>query len=62
MNSISENKSVDEISMNDIYLQRLYKLLAMKEEEYRIRSKFKSQYRFVLSIEELQKLEKLSHL
>jgi hypothetical protein len=62
MNSISENKSVNEIAMNDIYVQRLYKLLAMKEEEYLIRSKFKSQYRFVLSIEELEKLEKLGHL
>ncbi len=62
MNSISENKSVDKIAMNEIYLERLYKLFAVKEKEYLIRSKFKSQYRFVLSIEELEKLEKLGHL
>ena len=59
MNSNSENKSVDKIALNEIYLERLYKLFAIKEKEYLIRSKFKSQYRFVLSIEEL---EKLGHL
>lgn len=62
MNSISENKSADEMAIDDIDLQKLYKLLAMKEDEYRIRSNFKSQYRFVLSIEDLEKREKLSHL
>ena len=62
MNSNSENKSVDKIALNEIYLERLYKLFSIKEKEYLISSKFKSQYRFVLSIEELEKLEKLGHL
>ena len=62
MNSNSENKSVDKIALNEIYLERLYKLFAIKEKEYLIRSKFKSQYRFVLSMEELEKLEKLGYL
>ena len=62
MNSNSENKSVDKIALNEIYLERLYKLFSTKEKEYLISSKFKSQYRFVLSIEELEKLEKLGHL
>ena len=62
MNSNSENKSVDKIALNEIYLERLYELFSIKEKEYLISSKFKSQYRFVLSIEELEKLEKLGHL
>ena len=62
MNSNSENKSVDKIALNEIYLERLYKLFAIKEKEYLIRSKFKSQFRFVLIMEELEKLEKLGYL
>ena len=62
MNSNSENKSVDKIALNELYLERLYKLFAIKEKEYLIRSKFKSQFRFVLIMEELEKLEKLGYL
>ncbi len=45
---------------NEIYVERLNNLFILIEADYQKRIKFKSKYKFVLTIEELEELEKIN--
>lgn len=56
ISSISSNLN------NKIYVERLQNLFSIIEEDYQKRLKFKSIYKFVLTIEELEELEKINNV
>lgn len=46
---------------NEIYVERLNNLFMLIEADYQKRIKFKSKHKFVLTIEELEELEKINN-
>lgn len=46
---------------NEIYVERLNNLFKLIEADYKKRIKFKSKHKFVLTIEELEELEKINN-
>ncbi len=62
MEAFSKNEFTDIEKMNSIYVERIHAFFKLKEEEYLKRSKYKCIYKFVLSIDKLEKLDKKGHL
>ncbi len=57
------NSQVNKTNVNnEIYVDRLNNLFILIESDYQKRIKFKSKYKFVLTIEELEELEKINKI